>query len=562
MTSISRFHIIIASIFISVATVMTFVNSVNASFVNWDDDVYVIENPYVQSVSSENIRWVFTHPYYYSWIPLTLCSHALDIAVWGLNSKGHHFTNVLIHSVNAVLFFLVSLIVIDAAKLTGSRRREDRGPFPSSVFVGSVTAALLFAMHPLRVESVAWVSGRKDLLCALFLLPSFGSYLLWKLRGRKSYLLASVVLYMLAILSKPMAMPFPLILILSDVWLIHRHSESKLSLSHLLVDKLPFIVIAMAAAVITVRGVSGGSINVISDLSLIERLLLPAYMLVFYAVKLLVPTDLSPIYPELKRAILYISPVVVIVGAYGCFILLKKKYGIVVLALISYVLVLLPTFLGVSSGLQPLADRYTYLSTISIFFLVGGAVEILWRRSAVSRGKKYQREMFILLLLIICATSSYRTIRHVAIWKNSISLWNQALLYAPASRAEFEARKPYMKPDYLDARVNLGAAYFEVNDRGNALEQFNNALVFDSCCAAAHYNIGNLLYERKEMDRSMESFRRAIACDSGYAKAHYNLAVLLVNSGNLPAAVESMQKAARLGFRDAQAALKEQKYGW
>ncbi len=561
MISISRFHIIAASVFIFVATVMTFVNSVNASFVNWDDDVYVTENPHVQSLSSENIRWVFSHSYYYSWLPLTLSSHSLDVALFGLRPQGHHFTNVFLHAVNAVLFFLVSLILIIAAKRAG---RSDRGnePLSSSIFVGSVIAALLFAMHPLRVESVAWVSGRKDLLCAIFLLPSFGLYLLWKIGGRKRYLFVSVLLYVLAILSKPMAMPFPLILILTDVWLIRRRDESRLSLSSLFIDKLPFILIAVAAAVITVRAASGGSGNVIGELSMIERLLLPGYMVVFYAVKLLVPTDLSPIYPELNRTILYISPLVLIAGAYGCILLLKKRYGVVVLAVLSYVLILLPTFLGLSSGLQPLADRYTYLSTLSIFFLGGGAVEILWRRSSLSRGKKYQREMFIFLLLIVCAASSYRTIRHIAIWRNSVSLWTQALLYAPSTRAEFEERKPYMKPDYVDAHVNLGVAYLEANNQDKALEQFDKALRLDSCRASVHDNRGIVLYEKGETELAMASFRRAIACDPGYAKAYYNLAILQSNAGNIPAAVESMQKSARLGYPDAQSALKSRGYGW
>ncbi|MEO8167325.1 MAG: hypothetical protein ABI623_03700, partial [bacterium] len=375
MTSVSRFHIILAAMFIFVATVMTFVNSVNASFVNWDDDVYVTANPHIQSLSPENIRWIFSNPYYYSWIPVTLSSHAVDVALWGMNPRGHHFTNVLLHAVNAVLFFLLSLIVVHAAKRTGGESTKNHFPVTSSVFIGSVTAALLFAMHPLRVESVAWVSGRKDLLCALFLLPSFGLYLLWKFNDRKLYLLASVGLYVLAILSKPMAMPFPIILILTDVWLIHR---DRISLSRLLIDKIPYIAIAVAAAVITFRGGTSGTVNVIGDLSLLERFLLPAYMIVFYVVKLVVPTNLSPIYPELKEWILYLSPIIMIGGVYGCFILLKKNYGVVVLALMSYILILLPTFLGVSSGLQPLADRYTYLSMLSIFFLLGGLVEIMW----------------------------------------------------------------------------------------------------------------------------------------------------------------------------------------
>ncbi len=554
------FYLVIASVFLFVSTMMTFVNSVNADFVNWDDDIYVTENPRVQSFSSTNIKEIISTSYYYAWIPITLVSHAVDVALWGMNPKGHHLTNVLLHSINAVLFFLVTMVVIDASR--GENDRAFHKRITSSLLVGGVISALLFAMHPLRAESVAWVSGRKDLLCAQFLLLSLWTYILWKQHRRKGSLLLSTVLFALALLSKPMAMPFPIILVLLDIWLLNRKTEQRFSWNNLLADKLGFFFLSVVVGAITWLAASGGNMNVLGELNTIERLLLPFYMIVFYLVKLVVPLGLSPIYPDFDRVLFFLSPVIVALLLYASMLMMKRNLGGFILALTSFVLILMPTFLGVSSGLQPLADRYTYLSTLSIFMLIGGGIDLMWRASASSPGKKYQRELFAIVLLGLCAVSSYRTIRQVSVWHNSESLWKQALRYAPDNVDQYQQRKPYMKPNYTDAMVNLGAAYYGRNDMAKALEQFRHVLVFDSCNADAYYNIGNVLYENAETGESLASFEHAVKCDPSYAKAYYNLGILFAARDSVALAVRSFQSAARLGYSEAQKVLTERGYSW
>lgn len=539
---------------------MSFVNSVHAEFVNWDDDVYVVNNPLVQKFSAGNIEKMFTQTYYYAWIPLTLLSHAVDFAVWEWNAKGHHLTNVVLHSANATALFLVCLLLFDAGR-TGDDVRPLFYRLAPSIVVGSAIGAMLFAMHPQRVESVAWVSGRKDLLCAFFLIPSFGAYVRWRMSSYERWRWISVALFALALLAKPIAAPFPLVLLAVDLWLGRNKSRRQFSTAQMLVSKAPFFALSIIVGAIAIVAASGGSVNVLAELNRIERILLPIYTLCFYVWKLIVPLDLIPIYPELERWLLYLSPFAVALTVYGCSHLWKQQRRGIVIALVSYALMVLPTMLGLGTGMQPLADRYSYLSTITLFVLVGGCIEWLWRKSGLSRGKLFQREMFAVLLLAICAVAAYRTIRHTGVWKNSIEVWTQVLRYAPATKEEHDARKPYMKPNFLDARINLGAAYYAADNKDKAWESFSSVLMLDSCNADGHYNLGMLLVEGGEVADAERAFTNAITCDPQYAKAFHNLGVLSAGRDSLKS-LEMFRGAARLGFADSQVLLRQRGEQW
>jgi hypothetical protein len=557
---IHRYLIVLASVFIFTATMMSFVNSVHAEFVNWDDDVYVVNNPLVQNLSADNIESMFTQSHYYAWIPLTLLSHAADFSIWQWNAKGHHLTNVVLHAVNATLLFLVCLLLFDASQTADDVRPLFYRLAPSIV-VGSAIGAMLFAMHPQRVESVAWVSGRKDLLCAFFLIPSVGAYVRWRMSGLGRWRWISVTLFALALMAKPAAAPLPLVLLAVDVWLSRNESLRRLSLTKSLANKAPYFALSIIVGVITMLAASGGTVNVLVELNRIERILLPLYALCFYVWKLIVPLDLIPIYPELERWLLYVSPLVIAATAYGCFVLWKKQRRGVVSALLCYALMVLPTMLGLRTGMQPLADRYSYLSTLSLFVLTGGSIEWLWRMSAVSRGKLFQREMFAVLLLAICAVSSYRTIRHTGVWKNSIEVWTQVLRYAPKTKEEHDTRKPYMKPTFLDARINLGGAYYTAGNKDKAWENFSAVLTLDSCNADAHYNLGVLLVEEGDGANAERAFTNAIACDPSYAKAFHNLGVLSATRDSIKS-LTLFRTAARLGFSDSQVLLRKRGVPW
>lgn len=561
-TRMTKLRILIASVFVFAATMMTFVNAVNADFVNWDDDVYVTANPYVHHLTVDTVAWLFSHAYYYAWTPLTLLSHALDVAVWEMNPRGHHLTNVVLHSFNAVWLFWVGMLVFALSRNNRSSSQSLLERITAAMIVGSAIAALLFAAHPLRVEPVAWVSGRKDLLCVFFLLPAFGTYLLWQFKGREGYLVTTHVLFALALLSKPLAVVFPFVLVLVDAWWLHDESRKPDLLSLMVKGKLLLFLMSIAVAVVTFIGAGRGPANVVEELTLADRFFLPTYAMAFYLWKTVVPLDLSPVYPEVPRLWLYVSGLVFVGVTYGCLVLMGKGRPGAGLAFFTYVALLLPVFLGLASGTQPIADRYTYISMISIFLFLGGCAVWVWSTSAASPGKWYQREALAFVLLLLCGISAYRTIRHLAIWNNSVSLWTQAVRYAPATPQEYEQRRPYIRPNYPDAFTNLGTAYYYAGDPDKAMDQFHHILTFDTCNADAHYNLGTLEYERGDAEASKQRFERAVACDSTYARAYYNLGIIYSKRDSTDQALAMFQKAARLGMLDAQRMLSASGYRW
>lgn len=557
---ITKLRIALASVFLFTLTLLTFINAVNADFVNWDDDVYVTENPSVRHLTTDTLVWIFTHGYYYAWAPVTLLSHAIDIALWGMSPRGHHLTNIVLHAFNAVWVFGGALMFFALARAKPSLEHTLLDRVTGGVLVGAFVAALLYATHPLRVEPVAWVSGRKDLLCVFFLVPAFALYLLWRMRGREVLLVLAHLLFALALLSKPHAVVFPVVLMLVEAWWLFSHRSNLL---HLLVDgKLLLFLMSIAIGVITFITAGRGTVSVVGELNMVERFFLPPYAVAFYLWKTIAPFDLSPVYPEAPRGLMYLSSVLFLAITYGCLMLLEKQRSGAALAFFTYVLAVLPVFLGLSSGAQPIADRYTYLSTISIFLFLGGCMVWLWERSAASSARWYRRAAIAFVLLILCALNAYRSVRHTTVWHNGISLWTQAVRCAPATAEEYERRRPYLRPNYADALTNLGTAYYEAGYPGQAMEQFRRILTLDTCNADAHYNLGTLEFERGDPDASKRRFELAIACDSAYAKAYYNLGILYAKHDSSQQALVMFQKAARLGMPDAQRLLRAHGYAW
>ncbi|MDL1892344.1 hypothetical protein FBQ87_05570 [Sphingobacteriales bacterium CHB3] len=559
----TRRHILITSVFIFVATMMTFVNAVNSDFVNWDDDAYIVKNPHIRQLDGTTVSWAFSNSYFYSWIPLTLLSHATDVALWGLNPKGHHFTGVLLHSFNATWIFLAGVLLFRLGESASKHSAYVmRGGFTAAMLLGSGVCALLFAMHPLRVESVAWVSGRKELLCTFFLVPAFASYFFWRFRRRERWLVATYILFALALLSKPVAVMFPFVLVIVDAWWLKRGETKSALFGYFVEGKILMMLMSAAVVLINMSGPRGVAGNVFGEIGIVERLLFFPYAVLFYVWKMLAPFDLSPVYPELNRTLLLLSPLVLVAAGYALFALKAKRRTGLATAFLAYIVFIAPTFVGVPTGLQPLADRYTYLSTIPLFLFVGGCGEWWWRRSSSSPGKLYQREALFVLLFILCGINAYRTVRHVSIWHNSVSLWSQAVRYAPSSRNEFEARKPYLKPDYLDALTMLGTAYYDSQNPEKAADAFRMIVLLDSCNAEGYHRLGYIQAGQGLIDSSKASFKKAIACNVRHAKAHFDLGMLLTQQDSLSAALPSLRTSARLGFHDAQEFLRVRGIEW
>jgi hypothetical protein len=537
---------ILAALLVAATAFAVFSKTLDHQFVNWDDDVYVTENPAAQSLSPLGIVWIFSHFYYFAYIPVTIVSHALDRAVWGLRPWGHHLTNVLLHAANAMWVFILCLALVRKPPERGGAASPG-GEHPVAITLGAAVAAVLFAVHPLRAESVSWISDRKDLLCTFFFLPGIAAYLRHASgrgsRGGRLWYGASFVLFVLAVLSKSIAVAFPVLLLALD-WLWLR--DRTVRLGKLALEKAPFVAVSLLLVVLSLRASPDAKrAYAIAHLTPIETILFPFYSLTFSLHKTLLPTGLEPIYPRVGLDWMIGGLAIVVVVTALCAFLATRGTKGPLLAWSSYLLLLVPNVVGLSSGMQPVADRYSYLSTIGLFVLLGAAVAWLWRRGG-KRGR-FGLVAGCAALALIFARAADSQAAH---WRSSITLWEQVVTSRPPT------------PDYTDAYLNLGAAYAQDRRPGEAREILERAALFDPGNAEVAYSLGILLYIEGKKEQALESFRRATQADPRHEKAFFNLAIVSDELGRGREALAAMVQAARLGSKDAQEALRARGLGW
>jgi tetratricopeptide (TPR) repeat protein len=537
----------VAALVAAAVTFLVFSSTLGHGFVNWDDDVYVMANPAVQPGPGQGIASAFSRFFYYAYIPVTLLSHAADVELWGLRPRGHHLTNVLLHSANAAWVFLLVLLLLERSPLGEERLRRGNGRFEplGSFVVGALVASLLFAVHPLRAESVAWISDRKDLLCAFFLVPSVAAYVLYAGRpGRRSFgwYGTSFALFLLAVLSKSIAVVLPVLLLLLDVlWLRRRERASRLVL-----EKAPFLLVSLVLAGLSVaQSPQAKRDYAVEHLSGFEVALFPFYSLTFSLLKTVLPVDLAPIYPKPDPGWMIAGLAVVLTLTGAALLHAKRGHGGPLLAWLSYLLLLLPNVVGLGSGMQPVADRYSYVSTLGLFMLAGGGIARLW--SGGDRGRRIALAVCC-VALIVTLTGVARS--QAARWRSSTTLWESVVNRYPA------------KPDYLAAYQNLGAAYAETGHPLKAREILERALAIDPADAEVLYNLGVLAYKEENRPKALEFFRHATRADPRHARAFYSRAVVADQLGLGEEALAAMVQAARLGHPEAQEALRSRGMGW
>ena len=542
----------IALIAVMLITFLVFSGAMRFDFVNFDDSIYVGKNPLVQTLSWANVRWLFSNVYYHQYIPVTMMSHALDYAVWKSDPRGHHLTNVVLHSFNAGWVFLLALLAI------GLARRRSTGEIDATTFgglvgnmplFGAAAAALLFSLHPLKAESVAWVSDRKDLLCTFFLVPSFIAYIRYaSLRGTaraRGWLVLSVSMFVLALLSKLIAAVVPAVFLLLDYLLLPK--EWRRPLSRLIWEKMAMLVPAAIVALVSMIASPHAKVNVIvGKLTGVETWLFPFYSLFFYVEKTLLPVGLAPMYGSVGVGMMVFSFVAVVaIGALCVAAALRRSYA-PLLVFGASVIILLPTIVGVSSGSQPFADRYFYLASIGVCILVGGGMQGLWERGTKST-VRLALPVAVALVLVIFGLLSFRQAGH---WQNSETLWTYVLTIGTQS------------VEYMDGYTNLEQAYLQAGMYDAAETVFKRAVAIDSTAADAYFNMGYVCYYRGQTDSAMYLFRKTVRLDPAYAEAYFNIGVLNIAMKNEAAAVDSLKKAAQLGSRDAQQVLAKNGVKW
>lgn len=560
-----KIRVYATALVLAVLTFLLYSRTLTFDFVNWDDDVYVYENLRLSEFSLQSLAWFFNHAYFNSYTPLTMVSHAVDGAVWGLNPAGHHLTNVLLHVWNTLWVFVLSVMVF--RRITGQNAERASA---ERVLLPSLIAAALFAWHPLRVESVAWISDRKDLLCLFFLLPATAADFRYvdasATKDRLRWYAVLFMLFVMACLSKTVAVVLPAVLVVLDVAVVKR------SFSASVLEKLPLLLVSGVFSVVAVL-VSPplDQSDMFEIFTPLQRVLLPFANVFFYLIKTLLPVGLSPIYPPHDEAssILYTSGVV----ATSVFTvwLLKRRTPLPLAAWLSYLILVLPTSAAAQAVMQTTADRYTYLPSVALSVAAGGLLGYVMNGAG-----RFARQTVMGITAVVLLTLAALSYRQQSFWANSETLWSRAAVMYPSmplphnnlglaleargdlAGAKHEySRAIALKPDYIEAYINLGNVLFVEGNMREAESIFRRAAQLAPHRAEVFNNLGILAKTQGKTHEALQWLRRSVEVDSTYAQGYFNLAALYAAMGNTAAATEALRHAARLGYLPAREQLKQ-----
>src|SRR5437762_2057988 len=471
---------------------IVFGQTLHHDFVDYDDLDYVTKNAQVaRGLSWDGILWAFTHFHSSNWHPLTWISHMIDCQLYGLDPWGHHFTNVLWHTANAVLLFLFF--------------RQLTGTLWPSAFI-----AALFAIHPLRAESVAWVSERKDLLSALFFILTLMAYVRYtRAPGRRRYIMVAV-LFALGLMSKPMVISLPLILLLLDYWPLDRFPESSLQTAEgrkklwpLLREKLPLLGLSLVSAVTTIFA-QQGSIQPITRIPLFARFANAALSYVDYLRNMFWPADLAALYPwESAR----LSPSAIIIAflllaAISISVVFLRRRRYLVTGWLWYLIMLLPVIGILHVGNQSHADRYTYLPQIGLYLMLVWSAADLVARWRFVRGSLTALGCGAVVALVFCARTQ------TASWQDSEALWRHALA---------------VTTDNIIAEGNLGLALHWKGDNREALEHFERSLSINRQQPGVLSSLGVFYLDLGRIQEAISHLMEALELEPKLEDAHYNL---------------------------------------
>ncbi len=514
-------------------------------FVNFDDPVYIYENPNIQAgITPETIKWAFTASYFANWYPLTWLSHMLDWQLFGPEAGGHHFTNLVFHIANTLLLFVVL--------------KQMTHRFWPSAFV-----AVLFALHPLHVESVAWVAERKDVLSAFFWVLTMWAYLRYvKHPGVARYLL-TLLTFALGLMAKPMLVTLPFVLLLLDYWPLARVSFERQTIYRLILEKVPFFALSAISSVVTfLVQRSSGAVGSLGQYPLKIRIFNTLISYVEYIEKMIWPVHLAVFYPHAGRnvSILYtIISAVLLLAATILIFRLAKNHRYLVTGWLWYLGTLVPVIGLVQVGRQALADRYSYIPLTGLFIIIA------WGLPDLLAGWRYKKIALTLSSLLIISAMSVCTYFQLRYWQNSLTLFQHALdvtednYVAHLYRGDFlrdqnkldEAISDYQKylrrvPDDSDVFNKLGIALIKQGKFDESIKCFTEALRIKPDFTNAHTNIGHVLALRGNLDEAAVHFAEALRLDPHTVQAHYYLGQVLVQKGKINEAITHFEEALRL----------------
>lgn len=500
-------------------------------FVNFDDHVYVYENPLVvRGLSTEGIIGAFTHTHARNWHPLTTLSHMLDCQLYGPKPGGHHFTNVILHTISVLLLFLVL--------------KQMTGALWQSAFV-----ATLFAIHPLHVESVAWIAERKDVLSAVFFMLTLAAYARYTRGPSPARYLLVALLFAFGLMSKPMLVTLPFVLLLLDYWPLGRIEDHKPDagsrLRRLITEKIPLFALSALSCIATLFAQRQGP-SAIDQLPFLWRLNNTFVSYVTYIWQMLWPARLAVFYPHPNNRLPLVEVILAIallVGITLVVIYLRRTKPYLVTGWFWYLGMLVPVIGLVQVGEQAHADRYTYLPQIGLYIMITWTVGDLLLEST----PRARRALVGVTVAIAIASLGVRAFVQALYWKNSETLWNHTL----AVTGENDV-----------AHNNLGFLFLRRGELDKAISQFQAALNIRSRNTETHYslgaaliqnNLGNALARKHLWDKAIDHLQEAVRLRPDYADAYFNLGSVLFQQGRIDQAIAQWQKALAIRPTDAEA---------
>ena len=547
----NRYLVILIYVVLALAAIMAYEPLRDNEFVSYDDGKYVTDNRHVKSgLTIDSITWALASKHASNWHPVTWLSHMLDCELFGTNPLGHHIVSLLFHTANTLLLFCVL--------------KSTTGAVWQSVFVAAV-----FALHPLHVESVAWVAERKDVLSGFFWMLTLVAYARYAKQPGFGRYIPVILHFSLGLMTKPMLITLPFVLLLLDYWPLGRLKQTKTSpqpksaasVQRLVWEKVPLFILTAASCVVTyLAQQAGGTMAGTANLPLRFRLINAGVSYVAYIAKMIWPRHLAVFYPLLR------SNLPVWKGIAAVFVLIlitwvvwRTRQKPLIVGWLWYIVTLVPVIGLVQVGHQAMADRYTYLPSVGIFILAA------WGCAAVFAGRRAGRIALAASVGIIPVVLLVCTNRQVRYWHNDLTLFGHTcavteknfmmhnkygvVLWQKGREAEaIEHFRKALKinPGYVDAHSNIGGAFLKQKKYDLAVKHLDQALRSKPDHANALNNLAMALKEQGKVDQGIEKWQKALELKPNHLNARYNIALAMVQQGRYDEAVGHFTEVLRI----------------
>jgi len=557
------FHVVAVAALI-VLSLAAFYPALHNGFLDYDDDALYLNNPYFRGLGWMNIRWMFTTFLMGHYQPLTWVTAGLDYVIWGMNPLGYHLTSLVLHVLNTVLLYYLAVRLLSFVVPPG----KDFG-----VALGAAAAAALFSIHPLRVESVVWITERRDVLSGMFIFLTLHAYVTMaqaeSAEARWKWLGLTLILYLLSLLSKAVGMTLPVVFLILDVYPLRRLGGSRSrwygrEVWDIWLEKIPFLAFGAAAAVVAaIAQRDTRAMMTLADYGIASRVAQAFYGFVFYVWKTLAPAGLLPLYEVPwdfnPKDWTYAACAILTVAATAALIFFRKAWPAGLAVWLSYLVLILPVSGIAQSGPQLVASRYSYLSCVGFALLAGGGVVYFWRRwrfvtPALAAGAAS--------LALLASVLVYTTRQQVLVWRDTEGLWRYVLSVDPhASVAHNDLGNILFKRGELDAsiehyrqaiqfkpksglnRFNLANALARQGRADEAMAEYRRAVYYAPYLARAWFNLGAFVAAKGNTDEAIELYRRAIQADPNYLRTYINLGELLTVRGEIEEAIGLYREA-------------------